>query len=214
MLEAVLDPEDGPTSDHRSTRRQCIEVITRGERRRRWTAEQKREIAAESLEPGTSPITVARKHGISTGQLYTWRQQLLRGALALRPRRSRVSCASMWCRSAAPAATVPARRSRTRNADRAGPGTATRQREGGSRSCCRAACRSGWMRRWMGLRCGGCWPRWNGHDRGTTWRAGLSRLRHHRHEAGHGGTCHAGAADPVGRTLSMAAFCFRGKRGG
>ena len=81
MLEVVLDPEDGPTSDHRSTRRQRIEVITRGERRRRWTAEQKREIAAESLEAGASPITVARKHGISTGQLYTWRQQLLRNAL-------------------------------------------------------------------------------------------------------------------------------------
>jgi transposase len=53
----------------------------RGERRRSWTAEQKREIAAESLEAGTSPVTVARKHGISTGQLYTWRQQLLRSAI-------------------------------------------------------------------------------------------------------------------------------------
>jgi transposase len=81
MLEAVLESEDAPTSDHRSTRRQRIEVITRGERRRSWTPEQKREIAAESLEPGTSPIMVARKHGISTGQLYTWRQQLLRNAI-------------------------------------------------------------------------------------------------------------------------------------
>jgi transposase len=81
MLEAVLESEDAPTSDHRSTRRQRIEVITRGERRRNWTAEQKREIAAESLEPGASPVTVARKHGISTGQIYTWRQQLLRNAV-------------------------------------------------------------------------------------------------------------------------------------
>ena len=81
MLEAVLESEDTPTSDHRSTRRQRIEVITRGERRRSWTPEQKRQIAAESLEPGTSPITVARKHGISTGQLYTWRQQLLRSSI-------------------------------------------------------------------------------------------------------------------------------------
>jgi len=81
MLEAVLESEDAPTSDHRSTRGQRIEVITRGERRRSWTAEQKREIAAESLEPGASPITVARRHGISTGQLYTWRQQLLRNAV-------------------------------------------------------------------------------------------------------------------------------------
>ena len=81
MLETGLESEDTPTSDHRSTRRQRIEVITRGEPRRRWTADQKREIAAESLEPGASPVAVARKHGISTGQLYTWRQQLLRNAV-------------------------------------------------------------------------------------------------------------------------------------
>jgi transposase len=81
MLETGLESEDASTSDHRSTRRQRIEVITRGEPRRRWTADQKREIAAESLEPGASPIIVARKHGISTGQLYTWRQQLLRNAV-------------------------------------------------------------------------------------------------------------------------------------
>jgi len=60
---------------------QRIEVITRGERRRRWSVAQKREIAAESLEPGVSPITVARRHGISSGQLYTWRRQLLEGSL-------------------------------------------------------------------------------------------------------------------------------------
>jgi transposase len=54
-----------------SARSQRIEVITRGERRRRWSVEQKREIAAESLEPGRSPITVARRYGLSSGQLYT-----------------------------------------------------------------------------------------------------------------------------------------------
>jgi transposase len=81
MLETGLESEDAPGSDHRSTRRQRIEIITRGEPRRRWTADQKREIAAESLEPGASPVAVARKHGISTGQLYTWRQQLLRTAV-------------------------------------------------------------------------------------------------------------------------------------
>jgi transposase len=81
MLEAGLACEDVPGIDHKGTRRQRIEVITRGERRRRWTAEQKYEIAAESLEPGVSPVTVARKHGISTGQLYTWRQLLLRNAV-------------------------------------------------------------------------------------------------------------------------------------
>jgi len=39
--------------------------------------EQKREIVCESLGPDLTPTEVARKYGISTGQLYTWRQQLL-----------------------------------------------------------------------------------------------------------------------------------------
>ena len=81
MLRAVLGSADGSTTDRMSTHGPRIEVITRGERRRNWTAEQKREIAAESLVAGTSAIVVARKHGISTGQLYTWRQQLLRDAV-------------------------------------------------------------------------------------------------------------------------------------
>jgi transposase len=52
-------------------------VITRGERRRRWTTEQKQTIAAQSLAPGVSATEVARQYGISSGQLYTWRQALL-----------------------------------------------------------------------------------------------------------------------------------------
>ena len=55
----------------------------RGERRRRWSVEQKREIAAESLEPGISPITVARRYGVSSGLLYTWRRHLLEGSLGV-----------------------------------------------------------------------------------------------------------------------------------
>jgi transposase len=52
-------------------------------RRRRWTAEQKRRIVAESMEPGASAAIVARRHGINGGQVYAWRQQLLlRGAFA------------------------------------------------------------------------------------------------------------------------------------
>jgi transposase len=54
-----------------------VELITRGERRRRWTVEQKQTIAAQSLAPGASPTEVARRHGIGTGQLYNWRQALL-----------------------------------------------------------------------------------------------------------------------------------------
>ena len=80
-MAVTLGSEDTPTTDRTSTRNRRIEVITGRERRRRWTAEQKREIAAESLQPGTSPVMVARRYGISSGLLYTWRQQLLCGAL-------------------------------------------------------------------------------------------------------------------------------------
>jgi transposase len=62
---------------------QRIELITPGERRRRWSVEQKREIAAESLEAGISPITVARRYGNSSGLLYTWRRHLLEGSLGV-----------------------------------------------------------------------------------------------------------------------------------
>lgn len=64
-----------------SVRGAPIEVITRGERRRVWTPEQKRDIVMESLEPGGSPIAVARRHGIGSGLLYTWRRQLVEGRL-------------------------------------------------------------------------------------------------------------------------------------
>jgi transposase len=111
MLEVALEPEDAPTSDRTSARRRPIEVITRGERRRRWTAEQKRDIAAESLQAGTSPVMVARKYGISSGLLYTWRQQLLCGALtavaATQPRFVRVDVVPKSSTPAAAASAVP-----------------------------------------------------------------------------------------------------------
>src|SRR3954468_2561687 len=71
------------TIGHKSARSPRIEVITRGERRRTWTPEQKREIVAESLGPALTPTEVARKYSISSGQLYTWRQQVLGGQMTL-----------------------------------------------------------------------------------------------------------------------------------
>jgi 5-deoxy-D-glucuronate isomerase len=38
-----------------------VEIITRGERRRSWTLEQKREIVAESLITASMPTDVARE---------------------------------------------------------------------------------------------------------------------------------------------------------
>jgi transposase len=65
------------TSDRKRARPQRIEVITRGERRRRWSLEEKQAIVAESLAPNASLTAVARRHEIGTGLLYAWRHQLL-----------------------------------------------------------------------------------------------------------------------------------------
>jgi transposase len=50
------------------------EVLAGPERRRRWSDDQKREIVSESLQPGAAALAVARRHGISSGLLYTWRR--------------------------------------------------------------------------------------------------------------------------------------------
>ena len=68
----------GHKGSHMTAPAQRIEVITRGERRRRWSIEKKREIVAESLGAGVRPSEIIHKHGITSGQLYAWRQQLTR----------------------------------------------------------------------------------------------------------------------------------------
>jgi transposase len=68
--------ESAHTTSRKSAPTLRMELIPQGERRRRWTTEQKQTIAAQSLAPGVSPTDVARLHGISTGQLYSWRQAL------------------------------------------------------------------------------------------------------------------------------------------
>jgi transposase len=81
------------TSARMSAPRPRIEVITGVERRRRWSWDQKRAIVEESLSPRASAAAIARKHGIGTGQLYTWRRQLLKRQLVETPRFARVEVA-------------------------------------------------------------------------------------------------------------------------
>jgi transposase len=57
-------------------------VLVRVERRRRWSDEEKLAILKETTQSGAIVADVARRHGIGTGQLYTWRKQLLKGAMA------------------------------------------------------------------------------------------------------------------------------------
>jgi transposase len=44
--------------------------------RRRWTEADKRRLVAETFGPGATVHGVARRHGVNTSQLFTWRKQL------------------------------------------------------------------------------------------------------------------------------------------
>ena len=57
-------------------------VISGPERHRRWPDEEKMAILVEAFAPGASPIEVARRHGISSGLLYTWRKKVTAAAAA------------------------------------------------------------------------------------------------------------------------------------
>ena len=78
--ETAASTESAHTTSRKSAPPLRMDLIPRGERRRRWTTEQKQTIAAQSLAPGASPTNVARLHGISTGQLYTVAAGLESGA--------------------------------------------------------------------------------------------------------------------------------------
>jgi len=77
----VPDAEDVRTLGRKGTGR-GVEILAR-ERRRTWTPEQKRAIVAESLGSEVTPTEVARKYAISSGLLYTWRQQVLGGQISV-----------------------------------------------------------------------------------------------------------------------------------
>jgi transposase len=89
-----------------------IEVFTGAGRRRTWSPEEKAAIIAESYVEGETVCAVARRHGLTPQQLFTWRR-LARGmptagspafvpaiaevsapAVTKRPRRRRSSAAA------------------------------------------------------------------------------------------------------------------------
>ena len=53
-----------------------VHILTGVERRRHWTAEEKREIVAAAFAPGAVVANVARRADINSGQIYRWRQEL------------------------------------------------------------------------------------------------------------------------------------------
>jgi transposase len=84
-MEIEAEPTSAHTRSRMSARSEVVEVVTRGERRRAWSVEQKRLIFAEAMQPSATPTEVARRWGIGTGLLYTWRQQFFAGGLGEPP---------------------------------------------------------------------------------------------------------------------------------
>lgn len=60
-----------------------MEIITGVERRRRWRMEDKLRILAELNEPGAKFVDVARRHDVSRGFLWQWRDAQRRGVLVM-----------------------------------------------------------------------------------------------------------------------------------
>jgi transposase len=57
-----------------------VEILS-VQRRRRFTAEEKRQFVEETLQPGTTISLVARRHGISPSLLFRWRKLAEEGSL-------------------------------------------------------------------------------------------------------------------------------------
>jgi transposase len=66
MLDDKLEPKPS------ATRR--IEVFTGTGRRRRWSSDEKARILEETLATGAVVSEVARRHGITSQQLFGWRR--------------------------------------------------------------------------------------------------------------------------------------------
>ena len=84
-MEADVEATSTHMSARMGTRSEIVEVVTRGERRRMWSDEQKQLIVAEAMQPGALVTEVARRWGIGTGLIYTWRRQMRRGELGAMP---------------------------------------------------------------------------------------------------------------------------------
>jgi transposase len=74
MADAMLDARQEGDSYRR------IEVITGQRRRRRWTAQEKARIVAESFEEGANISEVARRNGVVRGLLTVWRHKVAAAA--------------------------------------------------------------------------------------------------------------------------------------
>ena len=92
-----------------------VEVLGGVERRRRWFRDDKMRIIEETLAPGAVVSEIARRHGIATSLVFTWRRRArLATAASAGPRLFPVQLATVAAESArsieAPAAMPPRQR--------------------------------------------------------------------------------------------------------
>jgi transposase len=59
-----------------------VEVLTGPGRRRKWSDDDKARIVEETLRPGTVVAEVARRWQVSSQQVFTWRREMRRAAVA------------------------------------------------------------------------------------------------------------------------------------
>lgn len=89
-----------------------VEVLEGAERRRRWSADEKMRIVAETLQPGAKVTTVARRNKVASSLVFTWRRLARTGQLGVAAAPAFVPvqiASSMAAQESVPAARDPQR---------------------------------------------------------------------------------------------------------
>ncbi len=92
-----------------------VEVLGGVERRRRWSRDDKMRIIEETLAPGAVVTEIARRHGIATSLVFTWRRRARLASVASAGPRLvpvQVPAAAESVRSIEAPAAIPARKRR------------------------------------------------------------------------------------------------------
>ena len=81
MIGEIDEDASSHTTGRMRGRNGGVQIALRVSARRSWSLEQKLRIIGEAFSPGSSVMQACERHDVSTGQLYTWRKQLLDGEL-------------------------------------------------------------------------------------------------------------------------------------
>ncbi|MFZ5739528.1 MAG: IS66-like element accessory protein TnpA [Pseudomonadota bacterium] len=100
-----------------------VEVITETGRRRQFSADDKARFVEETLAPGAVVSEVARRHGLSPQQLFTWRRQMRQSAAIPATPEPQMFVPAVVAPSSPPAADSPPRRRYVRKTPEGGEST-------------------------------------------------------------------------------------------